>query len=208
MKVAVLGGAGKMGGAVARHLSKNHQVIIGSRDPARAREQAKLIRGAEGLDYEGAAKACDVAVVSIPYRALAVVSPLADALAGKLVVSMVNPTKLEAGIRRYGLERGSAAEELAALLPKSRIATAFNNVPVAMMEMEEVVPMDVLVAASSREAYDETADLLRSVGNVRPLYAGPLSEAQVVERITPLVLNLAKMNGTGSLTTKFISQDG
>ena len=36
MKVAVIGGSGAMGMGIARHLSKNYQVIIGSRDPSRA----------------------------------------------------------------------------------------------------------------------------------------------------------------------------
>ncbi len=208
MKVAVLGGTGKMGGAIAKHLSRNHQVIIGSRDSVRAEDAAKRIGGSKGANYDGAARECDVAVFAIPYSAMGAASGLAEALAGKLVISTVNPMKREGGILRYGLERGSAAEELAAKLPKSRVATAFNNVPVAMMEEQEVVPMDILVAASSMEAYEEAAELVRSVGKLRPLYAGPLSEAQVVERITPLVLNLAKWNGTGRLTTKFASQNG
>ena len=208
MKVAVLGGTGKMGGAIAKKLSRRHHIIIGSRDAARAREASKGIEGARGADYEGAAKECDVAIFAVPYSALGVASGLAEALAGKLVVSIVNPTKREEGILRYPLEKGSAAEELATMLPKSRVATAFNNVPVAMLREEEAPPMDILVAASSREAYEEAAELVRSVANLRPLYAGPLSEAHVVERITPLVLNLAKWNGTGSLTTKFVSQKG
>ena len=60
------------------------------------------------------------------------------------------------------------------------------------------------MASTSKEAYETTASLVRSVRNLRPLYAGPISEAQVVERITALVLNLDRMNGTGSLSTKFV----
>jgi NADPH-dependent F420 reductase len=208
MKVAVLGGTGTMGGAIARQLSKKHRIIIGSRDPAKAKEAAKRIEGATGMDYAGAAKECEVAVVAIPYSAIGAMPTFAEALARKLVISIINPLKLEGGFLRYGLEKGSAAEQLAEMLPRSRVATAFNNVPVAMLKQEDVVPMDILVASSSKEAYEETANIVRSVPNLRPLYAGPLSEAQVVERITPLVLNLAKWNETGTLSTKFVSRKG
>jgi NADPH-dependent F420 reductase len=206
MKIAVIGGTGQMGRAIAGHLSTSHEGIVGSRDPARAKLVAADIRGATWADYETAADECDAAVVAIPYSSLGAVAGLSEALVGKLVISIINPMKVEGGILRYGLEKGSAAEELAAMLRNSQVATAFNNVPVSMLRRSEVVPMDILVAASSKEAYEEVASLVRRIKNLRPLYAGPLSEAQTVERITPLVLNLAKLNGTRALTTKFVSQ--
>ena len=206
MKIAVIGGTGKMGLAVAKQLSKNHEVIIGSRDPARAREAAKGVSGAHGADYLGAAKAADVVVVSVPYEAMAPLSALADAVKGKLVISVVNPIKMEGGILVFGLESGSAAEELAGLLPGSRVATAFNNVPRAFFEREISSPFDILVAADGKQTYEEVASIVRGIRNLRPLYAGPLSQAGIVERITPLVLNLANLNGTGVLTTGFVSR--
>jgi NADPH-dependent F420 reductase len=206
VKVAVLGGTGSMGGALAKQLSRNCTVIIGSRDPARADEAAKRIKGATGADYATAAKDADVAVFSIPYSAIGEAAGLAEELAGKLVISIINPLKVEGGLLHYPLEKGSAAEELASLLPRSRIATSFNNVPHRMFEKEEPVPMDILVAADSRETFGEAAALVRSIPNLRPLYVGPLTQAHMVERVTALVLNLAKLNGTGALTTRFASQ--
>jgi predicted dinucleotide-binding enzyme len=64
------------------------------------------------------------------------------------------------------------------------------------------------VAADSKEVFEETATLVRSIPNLRPLYVGPLSQAHVVERMTALVLNLAKLNGTGSLALRFVSKKG
>ena len=60
MKIAILGGTGKMGMALAGRLAGANEVIIGSRDPARAREPAKKIQDATGKDYEGASKEADV----------------------------------------------------------------------------------------------------------------------------------------------------
>jgi len=208
MKVAVLGGTGAMGGAVAKQLSKNNVVVIGSRDPARAEEAAKSIKGATGADYATATRDAEAAVFAIPYSAIGEAAVLADELKSKLVISMFNPLKLEGGLLHYPLEKGSAAEELAALLPDSRVATAFNNVPARIFEEEEPVPMDILVAAETRETFDEAASLVRSVPNLRPLYVGPLSQAQMVERVTALVLNLAKLNKTGALAPRFVSRKG
>lgn len=203
MKIAVLGGTGRMGWAIARLFSRKHQVFIGSRDPARAREAAKTIPGAAGMDYLSASRQCDVAVFALPYSALAEARPLAEALAGKLVVSTMNPMRVEDGVLRYGLDDGSAAEGLAGLLPKSRVVTGFNNMPPLMVQAAG--DTDILVAASSKEAFDEAAKLFTGVGGFRPLYAGPLSEAQSIERVTTLVLNLGKWNGTGRLAPKFVS---
>ena len=208
MKVAVIGGTGKMGKALAKQLAKKNDVIIGSRDPAKALEAAKEVKGAVGTDYHGAAKAADVVVLSIPYSAIGSMVELATDLSGKLVISLINPLKVEGGLLEYPLERGSAAEELAKVLSQSRVATAFNNVPRAFLEKDSMVPVDILVAADSKETYEEAAVLVRGIGEMRPLYAGPLSQAGIVERITLLVLNLANLNATGSLTTRFVTRKG
>jgi hypothetical protein len=206
MKIAIIGGTGSMGSGLGEQLAKSHEVIIGSRDPARAKAAAAAIRGAKGADYSTAAKECDSAIVAIPFSAIDSVSFLADELSGKLVISVINPMKFENGMMSYGLERGSAAEMLAAELPKSRVATAFNNITAGFFKKPGISRLDVVIAADSKEIFNETAKIVKSIPNLRPLYAGPLSEAQAVERITPLILNLAKKNETGSLATRFVSQ--
>ncbi|MGD0477872.1 MAG: NADPH-dependent F420 reductase [Nitrososphaerales archaeon] len=206
MKIAIIGGTGSMGSGLGEQLAKSHEVIIGSRDPAKAKAAAAAIKGARGADYSTAARECDSAIVAIPFSAIDSVSSLAKELSGKLVISVINPMKFENGMLSYGLERGSAAEMLAAKLPESRIATAFNNIAAGFFKKPERSRVDVVVAADSKETFDETARIVKSIPNLRPLYAGPLSEAQTVERITPLMLNLAKNNETGNLATRFVSQ--
>jgi len=208
MKVAVIGGTGSMGNALARHLAKGYEVIIGSRDPAKAAAAAKGIGGASGADYRGAARAADAVVFSIPYGAMGQAADLAGEVSSKLVISVINPMKMEGGLLRYALKEGSAAEELARMLPHSRVATAFNNVPSGFLKDEVVPPVDILVAADSKETYEEAAKLVVSIREMRPLYAGPLAVARIVEEITPLVLNLARLNGTRALATRFVTRMG
>jgi hypothetical protein len=206
MKIAIIGGTGRMGRGLGGQLAKSHEVIIGSRDSARAKAAAAAIGGARGADYSTAARECDSAIVAIPFSAIDSVSSLANELSGKLVISIINPMKFENGTLSYGLERGSAAETLADKLPKSRVATAFNNITAGFFKKPGGPRLDVVVAADSKETFDETARIVKSIPNLRPLYAGPLSEARTVERITPMMLNLAKKNETGSLAISFVSQ--
>jgi predicted dinucleotide-binding enzyme len=67
--IAVLGGSGELGSALARRWAQaGYLVIIGSRTADRAIEAAALIgqqvRGAENVE---AAKAAEVIVVAVPY---------------------------------------------------------------------------------------------------------------------------------------------
>jgi len=197
-----------MGRALARHLSREHDVIIGSRDPSRAAATAAGIGGATGADYKGASRAADAVIFAIPYEAMSLVEDLAGEVSSKLAISVINPMKVEGGLLRYALKGGSAAEELARILPHSRVATAFNNVPSGFLKDDVVPPVDILVAADSKETYEEAARLVTSIREMRPLYVGPLSEARIVEAITPLVLNLAKLNGTKALATRFVTRKG
>jgi len=206
MKVAVIGGTGTMGNALASHLSRNYEVIIGSREPSKAAAAASGIRGASGSDYKGASRDADVVVVAIPYGALGLVADLADETSSKLVISVINPMVPQDGLLKFAPKEDSAAEELGRLLPHSRVATAFNNVPPGFLRMDVVPPVDVLIAADSKDTFGEAAEVVSSIRDMRPLYAGPLTEARNVEAITPLLVNLARLNGTKALATRFVSR--
>lgn len=206
MKVAVLGGTGKMGGAIAKALAKKHQIIVGSRDPARAREAAKGIPGASGAGYEEAARECEVAVFAIPFSAIGQAASLAGPLSGKLVLSMVNPMVREGDALAYPLEKGSAAEMLAGLLPRSQVATAFNNVSERIIGSGDRQQADILVAAASKETYDQTAALVSDIPGLRPLYVGPLSQARLVEELTVMELNMGKWNRMKRPSPRFVEE--
>jgi len=206
MKIGILGGTGTMGMAIATRLASSHEVLIGSRVVSKAEAAAAGIKGARGRDYRGAARECDSAIVTIPFSAMNLMDPLGGALSQKLVISTINPLTTDKGLFVYGLQKGSAAETLAKALPRSRVATGFNNIPAGFFGKGELPTVDILIAADSKSTYEEASLIVTSIPGLRPLYAGPLSEAQGVERITPLVLNLASENGTRSLAPRFVSR--
>src|ERR1700727_2369301 len=72
--LAVLGGTGQQGGALAMRWGRvGHEVVIGSRDPARAEAKARDIVARvpeariSGRDMAGAASAAAIVVLSVPY---------------------------------------------------------------------------------------------------------------------------------------------
>lgn len=208
MKIAIIGGTGKLGLRLARRLSSQCEVMIGSRDPKRARDAAAMAGGASGGDHADACDWADTIIFAVPYSGLDVASKLGREVEGKLVLSAINPLKLEGGLFRTPAQGGSAAEELARLFPRSRVATAFNNIPATLLDHDEFPPVDVLVASDTAETYREAARVVSSVKNLRPLYAGPLSQAHWVEGLTALILNLGKLNSTRNVTVHFGSEGG
>ncbi len=90
--IAVLGGSGELGSALARRWAQaGYPVIIGSRSADRAIEVSaqigQQVRGAENVE---AAKAAEVIVVAVPYsnhaQILEAIKPTAS---GKIVVDVV-----------------------------------------------------------------------------------------------------------------------
>src|SRR5262245_49003107 len=97
--LAVLGGTGKEGRALAARWARSgYEIVIGSRDPARAVEAARAINAETGADrvrgdgLEAAARGGSIVILTVPYAAqLATLEQVRDALVGKIVVDVTVP---------------------------------------------------------------------------------------------------------------------
>ncbi len=104
IKIAVIGGAGLEGRAIASELAASgYEVYIGSRNLFRAQEAAQKIAKTRGLNEERvigatnveAAKAADLVFLTIPYEALKdTLDQLAQHLIDKHIVDVIVPYKL------------------------------------------------------------------------------------------------------------------
>ncbi|CAA9346778.1 MAG: NADPH-dependent F420 reductase [uncultured Nocardioidaceae bacterium] len=199
--IAVIGGTGPQGrGLGYRWARHGHPVVIGSRSVARAEETAEsIIRRepdgkVEAADNAAAAAMADVVVVAVPYDGHAgLVEQLADSLAGKVVVSCVNPLGFDA-TGPYGLvvAAGSAAEELAALAPKARVVGAFHHVsaPTLWRHGDQPHDEDVLVCGDDPDAKQVVIGLARAVTGRDGVDAGALRLARHLEPMAAVLVSI------------------
>src|SRR5262245_28285960 len=97
-RIAVLGGTGAQGSALALRLARaGHQVVIGSRDAERARLAAGELgartgTATAGADNRAAAAAAEIAILTVPYAAQrATVEEVVGELQGKILVDATVP---------------------------------------------------------------------------------------------------------------------
>ncbi len=196
LTVGILGGTGDQGRGLAYRFARAGQpVLIGSRDAARAQtaaaEVAELpgvtgtISGAANFDT---ARASDVVIVAVPWTAHAdTLRPLADAVAGKIVVDCVNPLAFDAaGPFALSVPEGSAAQQAAALLPAARVTAAFHHVSAVLLTDPgvESFDLDVLVLGDDRDAVAVVAALAERIPGMRGVHGGRLRNAGQVEALT------------------------
>jgi NADPH-dependent F420 reductase len=175
-------------------------VTIGSRDASRAQGVARAVVEAwpghhldiGGAANEGAAEA-GLVVVATPWdSAVPTLGPLAGALQGKVVVSMVNALVKE-GREMLALipPRGSMAAAVQAAVPASLVAAALHHLPAAdMMDLASGLEADVLVCSDHARATEETMGLVAAVPGLRPLDAGSLNQAAAIEAFTAVCITL------------------
>jgi NADPH-dependent F420 reductase len=194
LTVTVLGGTGDQGQGLAYRLGcVGVHVLIGSRDPERAKRSAadidaKVVGLVEGAGNDEAAARGDLVIVAVPWEAHeSTLRDLTEQLAGKIVVDCVNPIGFDSrGPFRIEVADGSAAEQAALLLPRSRVVGAFHNVSSSLLMDEQVddLDQDVLVLGDDRAATDVVRALAELMPGVRGVFAGRLRNAGQVEAIT------------------------
>ena len=137
LTIGVLGGTGEQGrGLALRWARSGLSVIVGSRDPARARAAASEIGiGVSGDGNAGCANSADVAVVAVPWAGHeALLESLRGELATKIVVDCVNPLGSDKqGSFALNVEQGSAAQQAASILTESRVVAAFHHLSAVLL---------------------------------------------------------------------------
>jgi NADPH-dependent F420 reductase len=208
MKIAVVGGTGDCGQGFVKRWAKEHEIIIGSRKADRAEETAKELaallkeRGVDarikGMDNGSAIEASDIVVLSIPYNFVeSMTSDLKDSYTDQIVISPVVPmARVEKHFEYTPPSQGSAAFLVKDLLPPSvRVVAAFHTISYsALQDLERTIGGDVVIAGDDPEAKEAAADLVRIIKDLRPLDGGPLKVAAQVEGLTPLLLNISRLN--------------
>jgi NADPH-dependent F420 reductase len=200
MVFGILGGTGKAGTGLALRLMKAGQrFVIGSRDGARAREKAAELARAGSAEVEGgtnreAAERGDIVIVAVPFAGhRELLEELRDVLSQKIVVDAVVPIDFKARHPYAPPPEGSAAEEAQAVLgPAAKVVAALHHIAAhELATVDHAIDSDGLLAGDDAAAKERVADLLRLLG-VRPVDAGGLKNAPILESITPLLIEINK----------------
>jgi NADPH-dependent F420 reductase len=206
--IGILGGTGDQGRGLGRRLAAaGHTIVLGSRDAGRAqaaadsllkRSRRLLISG--GTNAEAAAKG-EIVIVAVPYEGhRELLASLVDELAGKIVVDCVNPMAFDKlGATMVPVPEGSSAEEAAAVLPQSRVVSAFHDVSARrLLGTNLSVSTDVLVCGDDVEAKAVVCALAGQIRGMRGIDAGPLRLANTLESLTSVLIGINKRYKTHS----------
>jgi len=199
MRIGIVGGTGKEGsGLGVRWAAAGHEVVIGSRDPERARGKAAELTARApsarvgGMSNVDAVRAADVVVLAVPASGLRTTLPdVKDACRGKVVISAVVPLTFGGGRLFTPPPQGSSAEEAQEILgPEARVVAAFHHI--AAHELEDgdhPIECDLLLCGGDAAAKKVVTELGASLG-LRALDAGPLTNAGPLEGITAVLATI------------------
>ncbi len=201
MRIGIFGGTGPAGsGLAARLASVGYPAVIGSRSKYRAMEKrdtlveqwphlAELIEAGDNSD----AADCDIVVIATPWdSAASTAQENAEALAGKIVISMANAlVRVNKEFQPLVPPRGSVAAHVQAAVPRCRVVAAFHHLPAAELgEIDHPIDSDVLICADDHAAVTVVSDIVAEFPGCRPLDAGELSNATAIEAFTAVLLQL------------------
>ena len=144
----------------------------------------------------------DVVVLAVYYGSVGeVIAQRGEQLAGKVVVDITNPLDVQTFDSLVVPAHSSAAAEIAAALPHSRVVKAFNTNFGSTLAGGTVgpVPTRVLIAGDDADAKSAVADIVTS-GGLIAVDAGSLARARELEALGFLQITLAareKISWTG-----------
>jgi 8-hydroxy-5-deazaflavin:NADPH oxidoreductase len=201
--IAIIGAGGAMGSGLARSLTKaGYHILLAGRDAGKLQRTYAAIK-AEIPDAELEVLDClreasweaDIIIPAVPYSAQAeVAGRINDVVTGKIVVSIANP--LNATFDGLAISpTTSAAEELATLLPRSKVVKSFNTVSSANLYAPVLAGsrLDCFVAGDDENAVATVSDLVRDAG-FDVIHAGELSASRTLEAMMVLLIRVAMKN--------------
>jgi NADPH-dependent F420 reductase len=191
VKIAVVGGTGDFGLALAARLAEaGHEVVIGSRDAARAEAKAAEA-GVDGAANEEAVHGADFVVLAVKAEtALATAESLARSLDDVPVLSVASELRFTKQGVLPGESAQSIAERTQAIL-RTPVAAGLHSLAAASLARGKAEG-DALVCGDDAEAKRLALELAAAVVTGRALDAGPLASARVLEGMTAVIVNLNK----------------
>jgi NADPH-dependent F420 reductase len=205
-KIAIVGGTGHLGSAIAKHLVKaGHEVAIGSRT-AEAAATAAATLGAtvsSGTNRQ-VAEGAEFVIVTVPYAAQeTTLADIKDVVGKAIVVDTTVPLVPPRVMRVHLPAAGCAALKARQYLgPDIRLVSAFHNVAAHRLAAEDDIDCDVLVFSDDVEARKQVIDLIGSMG-LRALAGGALANSAAAEALTSVLIFMNKTYAADGAGVRF-----
>jgi len=206
LKIAIIGGTGDQGLGLALRFAKiGEHVIVGSRDLKKAESAVDLMKNlldtnnlpnVTAMTNQDAALEGDIIILTVPLQAqMVTLKSIKDHLNGEIFVDATSPLEgcLGGKATRYvDLWEGSAAERSAEFLKeKAIVVSAFCNISASSLtSIKENVECDCLVSGDNHDANLTVMELAEKISGIKAVECGALENARIVEKLTPLLINL------------------
>jgi NADPH-dependent F420 reductase len=191
VKVAVVGGTGSFGQAVAKRLvDAGVEIVIGSRDADRAREAAAAL-GADGAANEDAVRGVDLVLLAVKAEgAVDTARDLRDAIGTTPVLSVCAELSFGPGGVKPTTEATSIAQRIQDELD-APVAAGLHSL--AASNLSEAAPdEDALVCGDDTAAKELALELAGLLVSGRAVDCGPLASARALEGMTAVIVNVNK----------------
>jgi 8-hydroxy-5-deazaflavin:NADPH oxidoreductase len=191
VKVAIVGGTGAFGRALAKRLAEigRDDVVVGSRDPERAKTTADEL-GVAGAKNADAVRDVDLVVLAVKSNAtLTTATELADAIGKTPVLCVASDLRFTDDGVLPGRHQGSLAEEVARIV-RGPVASGFQSFAAANVLAGD--PGDALICGEGSDAKTLALELAEHLG-ARGIDVGPLANSRALEGMTSVILNVNKL---------------
>jgi hypothetical protein len=198
VRVAIVGGTGAFGRALARRLKAlGEEVCVGSRDAQRGKERA-IELGVDGGANEDVVRGADLVVLATKSNAiLDTARELVEAIGETPVLCVASDLVFtDAGVLPGRGER-SLAEEVADIV-RAPVASGLQSLSASHLGAGDLPDQDALVCGDDPETKQLVLGLAGRLVGGRAVDVGPLANSRGLEAMTAAILNVNRELGVAA----------
>ena len=190
MKVAIVGGTGTFGRALAARLRDlGHDIAVGSRDHQRGWERGVEL-GVRGGSNEEVVGDADLVILAVKSNAaIETGRGLAGVIGDTPVLCVASDLLFTENGVLPGREERSLAEELAEVI-SAPVASGLQSVSAVELSEDEPLDQDALICGDDERAKKPALELGAKLVAGRAIDVGPLANSRALEAMTAVILNV------------------